>query len=293
MVRMDFAIGELARRTGLTVKTIRFYSDRGLVPPSRRDPAGRRRYDHEALSRLTLIRTLRDLGLDLATIGRVVHGEAGVADVAAAHVRALDVQMRVLRLRRTVAAQIAAGASARPERVRLLLDLVAGERERLIGDFLDATFAGYGPAYAGIRRSLTPELPEEPSPAQWDAWIELMSLVEEAEFRDGLHAMLSAHAAAHDPAAPPRRDPVAAARDLARPLLAAGVDPESPAADPAVAALSAEFGDPADVLLATLRTARDAPWDRYNDLVSVVNGWAPAEPIRPALDWFTRALARR
>ena len=293
MGRMDFAIGELARRTGLTVKTIRFYSDRGLVPPCRRDPAGRRRYDHEALSRLTLIRTLRDLGLDLATVGRVVHGDIDVADVAAAHARALDVQLRVLRLRRAVASEIAAGASARPERVRLLLDLVAGERERLIGDFLDATFAGHGTAYAGIRRSLTPELPEEPTPEQWDAWIELMSLVADAEFRDGLRAMVSGHAAAYDPAAPPRRDPVAAARDLARPLLAAGVDPASPAASPAVAALSAEFAGSADRLAETLRTARDARWDRYNDLLSVVNGWAPGEPTKPALEWFTRALAAR
>ena len=288
---MDFAIGELARRTGLTVKTIRFYSDRGLVPPCRRETSGRRRYDHEAVARLALIRTLRELGLDLATIGRVLHGEAGVAEVAAAQVHALDVQMRVLRLRRAVASEIAVGAAARPERVRLLLDLVAGERERLIGEFLDAAFAGHGPAYAGIRRSLTPELPEEPTSAQWDAWIELMSLVAEAEFRDGVRAMVAGHAATHDPAAPPRRDPVAAARDLARPLLAAGVDPESPAAGPAVAALTAEFAGSADRLLDTLRTARDARWDRYNNLLSVVNGWAPAEPTEPALDWFTRALA--
>ncbi|WP_245765577.1 MerR family DNA-binding transcriptional regulator [Nonomuraea jiangxiensis] len=35
-------IGDLARRTGLTVKAIRFYSDRGLVPPTIRSPAGYR-----------------------------------------------------------------------------------------------------------------------------------------------------------------------------------------------------------------------------------------------------------
>ena len=288
MGRMDFAIGELARRTGLTVKTIRFYSDRGLVPPCRRDPAGRRRYDHEALSRLTLIRTLRDLGLDLVTIGRVVHGDVGVAEVAAAHLHALDVQMRVLRLRQAGRSRIVAGTSA--ERVRLLLDLVAGERDRLIDDFLEAVFEGCPPAYAGIRRSLTPELPDDPSPAQWDAWIELMALAEDAGFRAALRSMVSTHAAARDPATPPRRDPVAAARDLARPLLAGGVEPESPRADAAVAALAAEFAGPQ---LAVLRTVRDARWDRYNDLVSVVNGWASTEPTKPALDWFGRALAAR
>ena len=47
-----FTIGELARRTGLSVRTIRFYSDAGVVPPSGRSPAGYRLYDTEALARL-------------------------------------------------------------------------------------------------------------------------------------------------------------------------------------------------------------------------------------------------
>ncbi len=288
MGRMDFAIGELARRTGLTVKTIRFYSDRGLVPPSRRDSAGRRRYDHDAVARLTLVRTLRELGLDLAAISRVVRGDAELAEVAAAHAAAIDVQMRVLRLRRVVLSRVATGAS--PDRVRLLLDLVAGERERLVDDFLDAAFAGCPPAYAGIRRSLTPELPEDPTAEQWDAWIELMSLVEDADFRDSLSALISAHVNGRDPDALPRRDPVAAARELARPALAVGVRPESPGAAAAVAALAAEFDGP---VLDTLRTAGDERWDRYNALLSVVNGWELPEPTKPAVDWFVSALTAR
>ena len=37
-----YSIGDLARRTGLSVRTIRFYSDRGLLPPTSRSPAGYR-----------------------------------------------------------------------------------------------------------------------------------------------------------------------------------------------------------------------------------------------------------
>ncbi|SOB88504.1 MerR family regulatory protein [Streptomyces sp. 1331.2] len=37
-----FTIGDLARRTGLTVKTVRFYSDTGIVPPTDRSPSGYR-----------------------------------------------------------------------------------------------------------------------------------------------------------------------------------------------------------------------------------------------------------
>jgi DNA-binding transcriptional MerR regulator len=37
-----YSIGDLARRTGLAVKTVRFYSDRGIVPPATRSPPGPR-----------------------------------------------------------------------------------------------------------------------------------------------------------------------------------------------------------------------------------------------------------
>ena len=76
-------IGELARRTGLTVKTVRFYADRGIVPPSGRSPAGHRHYDAAAVARLELVRTLRELGLDLATIRRVVDREASLGTAPA------------------------------------------------------------------------------------------------------------------------------------------------------------------------------------------------------------------
>jgi DNA-binding transcriptional MerR regulator len=92
------SIGELARRTGLTVKTVRFYADRGIVPPAGRTPAGYRRYHPSAAARLELVRTLRELGLDLATIRRVVDRETTLAEVAAAHADALDAQIRTLRL---------------------------------------------------------------------------------------------------------------------------------------------------------------------------------------------------
>lgn len=97
-----YSIGELARRTGLTVKAVRFYSDQGIVPPTDRSQAGYRRYGTDALARMELVRTLRDLGLDLATVRRVVEREVSLAEVAAAHAEALAVQIRTLRLRRAV-----------------------------------------------------------------------------------------------------------------------------------------------------------------------------------------------
>jgi DNA-binding transcriptional MerR regulator len=89
-----YSIGELSRRTGLPVRTIRFYSDSGLVAPTTRSPAGYRLYDLDALLRLELLRTLRELGMDLPTIQRVLDRELSVAEVAAAHADAMDVQIR-------------------------------------------------------------------------------------------------------------------------------------------------------------------------------------------------------
>src|ERR1700761_7881852 len=56
-----FTIGQLSRRTGVPARTIRFWSDQGLVPPTARSAAGYRLYDAEAVARLDLIQTLREL----------------------------------------------------------------------------------------------------------------------------------------------------------------------------------------------------------------------------------------
>ena len=76
-----FTIGQMARRTGLAVKTIRFYSDSGLVAPSARSAAGYRLYDAAAYARLDLIRTLRDLGLEFLLAEPIVLGDAGHRDL--------------------------------------------------------------------------------------------------------------------------------------------------------------------------------------------------------------------
>ena len=59
MVAGQLTIGELSRRTGLPVKTLRFWSDEGLLPPASRSVSGYRLYSEEALVRLNLLRTLR------------------------------------------------------------------------------------------------------------------------------------------------------------------------------------------------------------------------------------------
>jgi DNA-binding transcriptional MerR regulator len=62
----ELSIGAVARRTGLSVKTIRFYELAGYVPASRRSESGYRRYTEADVRRLSLLRQLRHLGLPLA-----------------------------------------------------------------------------------------------------------------------------------------------------------------------------------------------------------------------------------
>src|SRR3982074_3259319 len=95
-VTTRYSIGELARLTGLPVRTIRFYSDSGLVPEAGRTPAGDRTYERGAGERLGLVRPLRDLGIDLPTIRNLLDRKVSVASVAAAHAAALDIQIRGL-----------------------------------------------------------------------------------------------------------------------------------------------------------------------------------------------------
>lgn len=65
-------IGELATRSGVSTKTIRYYEDIGLLPPPLRLPSGYRDYDGSALDRLAFIRAAQAVGLSLGEIRSIV-----------------------------------------------------------------------------------------------------------------------------------------------------------------------------------------------------------------------------
>jgi MerR family copper efflux transcriptional regulator len=65
-------IGEVARRTGLSVKTIRFYCDQGLLRPRGRSDGGYRLFDQENLAELTIIRALRAMDVSIPELARIL-----------------------------------------------------------------------------------------------------------------------------------------------------------------------------------------------------------------------------
>ncbi|MEV5877319.1 heavy metal-responsive transcriptional regulator [Streptomyces sp. NPDC052101] len=65
-------IGDLAVRTGLTAKTIRFYEDSGLLPAPPRTPGGYRDYPDHTVTRLAFVRDAQRAGLTLAEIRSIL-----------------------------------------------------------------------------------------------------------------------------------------------------------------------------------------------------------------------------
>jgi DNA-binding transcriptional MerR regulator len=65
-------IGDVAARSGLTVKTIRFYCDEGLIHPASRSDGGFRLFSPDVFEELTFIRTLRALEIPLPDVMKIL-----------------------------------------------------------------------------------------------------------------------------------------------------------------------------------------------------------------------------
>lgn len=62
-------IGQLAKESGATIDTIRFYEDKGLIKPDSRSDSGYRYYGLEAINTLNFVQGAKELGFTLSEIG--------------------------------------------------------------------------------------------------------------------------------------------------------------------------------------------------------------------------------
>ncbi|MET9225732.1 MerR family transcriptional regulator [Lentzea sp. NPDC003310] len=303
-----YGIGDVARRTGLSVSAVRYYADAGVVTPAATTGAGHRLYDVSAIARLELVRTLRELDAGLEEIKRVLAGEATLRELATTHMALLAQQEARLRTRRAVLSVILRQDST-AEQVTLMHRLVGmsdDERDRLIDEFWTEVTTGWDAPERMVEwwRAARPVLPDHPSAAQLEAWIALAELLSDGEVRQAVRREL--HEVCTTGAGPmmsssPMLDAFAEAEPIGQAAMDAAreqVPPDSPRAreiadrwigwlsgllstvdGPAIPDLREFRLQTADHMLAGAEWEAtppnpESPYDRYMELVTAVNGTA-------------------
>ncbi|MFE4059282.1 MerR family transcriptional regulator [Streptomyces sp. NPDC059096] len=87
---MEWSIQDIAKKAGTTSRTLRHYGELGLLEPSRTGANGYRYYGQEALVRLQRILLLRELGLGLPEIARILDGRQDTAAALRGHLDLLE-----------------------------------------------------------------------------------------------------------------------------------------------------------------------------------------------------------
>ncbi|GII61937.1 MerR family transcriptional regulator [Sphaerisporangium krabiense] len=299
-----YTIGQLSRLSGLPVKTIRFYSDAGVLPERDRTPAGYRLYGEADVARLELVRTLREIGVGLATIRSL--GERDLRQVLDLHLRTVESQLKSLqRTRAVLRATLERGDPSEEDlrRLNTLGRIGAAERDALLDSFVAEVGGGVGAReqwLTCLREAMMPELPPEPTIEQLDAWLELVDLLSDDDYRTALRRQSEDYWDRREGGFDAKgwQETNAAVVAVVRAAIAEGVEPGTPEAAPVL--------DRVVALLARMHGAEDGPELRrtlargYEEhdpraehqwrLVAVINGtpWPPPETI--AHHWIARAL---
>jgi len=89
-------VGDLAKMTGLTVRTLHHYEAIGLLVAAARGEGGHRLYDEASVQRLYRIRVFRSLGIALSEIRRFIDDDASVASVIHQHLARVEQEVEDL-----------------------------------------------------------------------------------------------------------------------------------------------------------------------------------------------------
>ncbi|MFC8382910.1 MerR family transcriptional regulator [Nocardia sp. NPDC057272] len=176
-------IGELATRTGVAVRTVRYYCDAGLLDAAR-TPTGHRVFEPGAVDRLVLLRRLRSFGIGLASIEDVLDGTRSLAEVIATERVAVDDELDALNRRRAL---LRAVESAAPDRQDEHLNLLAAVVDPRAAHDVLVTFWRRQltplPAAAidGFLSMNVPELAPDAHPEHLLAYAELIAAVSDPE----------------------------------------------------------------------------------------------------------------
>ena len=300
-----YTIGELSKLSGISVRKLRFYSDKGLLPPTARAESGYRMYSAADLERLGLILALRDAGVSLAEIAKILSKRLAIGSVLELRLKALEAEIKS---KRRVAAALRAAIRvpdptlADLRRIWTVTKLSQSEFRAAIESFFEdgAADARMSPEWKKqMIDASTPDLPDDPSPEQVDAWTEIMAFVSDreyvAELRNSMSAMWNGE---FDPAAYAEASNATFAR--VREAIDQGAKPESEAGK----AIAREW------LERSAKAMNKAPdnafldWHndqyrkyharsaRYYELLRILRGERQPDKISEEWSWINAAMAR-
>ncbi|WP_435592950.1 MerR family transcriptional regulator [Nocardia sp. bgisy118] len=173
------SIGMLSQKTGVPVRTLRFYCDEGILQPHR-SSGGHRLFDPvTTVDRVLLVRRLRGLGLSLTTIVGVLTDAVSITEAVAAERTALDTELGALRWRR---ASLVAVEDAPPMRRAARLALLATVHDRhtaydgLVGFWRRLLAPLPSDMFDGFVGMNIPAPPTDPTPRQVVAYAELVTV---------------------------------------------------------------------------------------------------------------------
>ncbi|WP_329136291.1 MerR family transcriptional regulator [Streptomyces sp. NBC_00670] len=304
-----WSIGELAERAGVTVKTVRFYSDRGLLPETSRSAGGHRRYGPAALGRLALIRALRGLGLGVPEVRRVlprggpsdgvpqdeVLAEGLLEDAVDGQLRELGSQLTALRWREAALRLVReCPPGERADRLRLVGAVTTPPSTAAIARFWRGWLPARMPAraVAAFLDVAVPQPPADPEPAQVLAFARLHALTSRP-CTGTEQPQPEAHRRAGGARAGVLYAGLAEAYDLAAAPLRAGRAPHpGEALDGFVSAYAQAYGTrdtPAFRRALAPQLAADPRLDEYWHLITALDPHSAPTP-GTAHDWLLRSL---
>lgn len=188
MKNRTYSIGEASRLSGVSVRRLRFYADEGLLPPAGRTESGYRVFTDSELVRLDLINCLRDAGLGLDEIRKVLSRQLSLTEALKLRLGALEAEISA---QRRVAAALRAALRSPTlteedlRRFWTMTTLSRAERRNVIERFYERVSEDTRIDPEWMRQKIEasiPELPDEPTPEQCDAWIELASILGDPDF---------------------------------------------------------------------------------------------------------------
>lgn len=194
-----YTIGELSKLSGVSVRRIRFYADKGLLPPSTRTFSGYRVFSEADAARLDLIRALREAGVGLGIIKKVLSRRLSLSEVLEMRLETLESDIASQRrIAAVLRATLKIPNPTEPDLRRLwtMTTLSNTQFRAMIERFFDKAAEGAEISDAWRRQMIdagTAGLPDDPTAEQIDAWNEITAIITDdsfvAEMRAGMSSM--------------------------------------------------------------------------------------------------------